>query len=136
MVYRLLADGVLILHLAFILFVVLGGLLALRWPDLAWVHVPIAAYGALIELIGWVCPLTPLENHLRELGGQAGYDGGFIEHYLLPVIYPHALTPTVQVALGVLVLVVNVVIYGIVIARQRRATRPEAGGETDETRGA
>lgn len=130
MVYRLLADGVLVLHLAFILFVVLGGLLALRWPDLAWVHVPIAVYGALIELIGWVCPLTPLENHLRSLGGQAGYEGGFVEHYLLPIIYPHDLTATVQIVLGVLVLVVNVVIYGFVFVRQRREARFSAGDET------
>lgn len=129
MVYRLLADGVLILHLMFILFVVLGGLLALLWPELAWIHVPIAVYGALIELVGWVCPLTPLENHLRDLGGQAGYEGGFVEHYLLPIIYPHPLTETVQIVLGLLVLAVNAIIYGFVFARLR-AAGPGAGDET------
>lgn len=121
MVYRMLADGVLILHLAFILFVVLGGLLVLRWPRLAWIHLPTAAYGVLIELVGWVCPLTPLENRLRRMGGQAGYEGGFVEHYLVPIIYPHTLTSGMQAALGIGVLLVNVAIYTVVARRRGRS---------------
>lgn len=120
MLYRILADGVLVLHLAFIIFVVLGGLLVLRWPWLAWVHLPTAAYGVLIEFVGWVCPLTPLENRLRELGGQSGYTGGFVEHYLLPIIYPSRLTYGMQVALGVAVLAINALIYLVVIRRRSR----------------
>jgi hypothetical protein len=120
MLYRILADGVLVLHLAFIIFVVLGGLLVLRWPRLVWVHLPVAAYGVLIELVGWVCPLTPIENRLRHLGGQAGYSGGFIEHYLLPLIYPSRFTYGVQVALGVAALAVNALIYAWVIRKNLR----------------
>jgi uncharacterized membrane protein YhhN len=82
MLFRALADGVLVVHLAFVLFVVLGGLLALRWPRVAWVHVPVALYGAAIEYVGFICPLTPLEVWLRERGGEAGYQGGFVEHYI------------------------------------------------------
>ncbi len=122
MPYRLLADLVLGLHFLFVLFVVLGGLLVLRWPRLAWVHLPVAAYGALIELVGWVCPLTPLEKSLRDRAGGAGYEGGFIEHYILPVLYPEGLTKTVQLALGMLVIVVNLLVYGWVL-RRRAAER-------------
>jgi len=117
---RLLADGVLAFHLAFVLFVALGGLLVLRWPRLAWVHLPCAVWGALIELAGWICPLTPLENHLRRLAGQRGYAGGFLEHYLLPVLYPQDLTRTVQITLGLSVLILNGVVYGYLIHRLRR----------------
>jgi hypothetical protein len=120
------ADGVVLLHFAFVLFVVCGGLLVLRRPRLAWLHLPVAVYGVAIEWIGWVCPLTPLENRLRHAAGQSGYAGGFVEHYLLPVLYPSGLTPTVQGVLGGLVLAVNVVIYWRVIARHRcRKTRDE-----------
>lgn len=121
MLYRILADGVLVLHLAFIVFVVLGGLLVLRWPRLAWLHLPTAAYGILIEFVGWICPLTPLENRLRELGGQSGYTGGFVEHYLLPIIYPSRLTYGMQVALGIAVLAINAVIYAVVMRRHSRS---------------
>src|SRR5512146_3503694 len=88
MTFRVLADAVVAVHLAFVAFVLLGGLLAIRWPRLAWVHLPCAAYGAAIEIGGWICPLTPLENVLRHRAGEAGYTGGFVEHYLLPVLYP------------------------------------------------
>lgn len=119
MLYGILADLVVVLHLAFVVFVVAGGALAFRWRWMPWVHLPAAAWGALIEFQGWVCPLTPLEVALRRRAGQAGYAGGFVEHYLLPVLYPGELTREVQVALGVLVLVVNAGIYGALILRRR-----------------
>ena len=119
--YAALASLVLAVHGAFVLFVVAGGLLALRWPRAAWAHLPAAAWGAGIEIAGGICPLTPLENRLRELAGQAGYDGGFIEHYLLAWLYPDGLTHEIQVALGVAVLVINVAIYATVWRRRRRA---------------
>jgi hypothetical protein len=118
MVYRILADLVVGTHVLFVVFVVAGGLLALRWPWVAARHVPAAVWGALIEFQGWVCPLTPLENSLRESAGQSGYEGGFIEHYLLPVLYPAGLTPGVQLVLGSLVIVVNLVVYGFLLRRR------------------
>ena len=121
MIYRLLANVVVILHLGFVAFVILGGFLLRRWPRLVYVHVPVAIWGALIEFTGWVCPLTPLENHLRRLGGQAGYSGGFVEHYLIPVLYPHALTRNVQYVLGAVVIAINVVAY-VRFSRRRRKT--------------
>ena len=120
MIHRVLADLLVVLHLAFILFVLLGGLLALRRPRLVWAHLPCAAWGALIEFTGWICPLTPLENRWRILGGQDHYEESFIEHYLLPVIYPPGLTPGIQLALGGLVVVVNVVVYAVLWRRRRR----------------
>ncbi|AGW92329.1 DUF2784 domain-containing protein [Cupriavidus sp. DF5525] len=117
-----LADLVVVAHGLFILFVVAGGLLVLRWPRVAWLHLPAAVWGVLIEWLGWICPLTPLENTLRHAAGQAGYSGGFIERYLLPLIYPAGLTPAVQLWLGVVVLVVNVAIYAL-WWRRRRAVR-------------
>jgi hypothetical protein len=121
MPWVLLADLVLVLHLGFILFAVLGGTLALRWPKAALLHLPTALYGVLIEFVGWPCPLTPLENRLREAGGQNGYDTGFIEHYLAPIIYPASFGPPLQIVLGSLALAVNVAIYAWVIRRWRRA---------------
>lgn len=117
--YRILADLVVGVHALFVAFVVLGGLLALRWPRVIFLHLPAAAYGALIEFYGWICPLTPLEKSLRAAAGEAGYEGGFIEHYLLPVLYPAALTREVQLVLGTAVIVVNVVIYALVLRRFR-----------------
>lgn len=111
MAYRALADLVLVAHLAFIAFVVAGGLLVRLRRWVAFLHLPCAAYGAAIELWGWICPLTPLENRLRVLGGERGYTGGFIEHYLVPIIYPEPLTTRAQMILGVLVAVGNVGIY-------------------------
>lgn len=119
MLFRGLADTVLVVHLAFVLFVVLGGLAALRWPRVAWVHVPVALYGAAIEFIGFICPLTPLEVWLRRRGGEAGYEGGFIEHYVTAAIYPSGLTREVQVALGATVLVLNAVVYTAWLRRRR-----------------
>ena len=117
MIYRALADLVLVVHLAFVLFVVLGGLLVLRWPRVAWLHVPAAIWGVLIEYTGWICPLTPLENSFRARGGEAGYSGGFIEHYVIPALYPAGLARPTQAVLGTLVLVVNLVAYGVLIRR-------------------
>ena len=113
MMYPLLADLVLIVHLAFVIFVLWGGLLVLRWRWIAWLHLPAAVWGAVVEFTGWICPLTPLENWLRTQGGEATYAGDFIGRYLLPILYPEALTPNVQLVLGALVVVVvNLVIYG------------------------
>jgi hypothetical protein len=120
LIYRALADLVLSLHFAFVLFVVLGGLLVLRWPWLAFLHMPAAIWGILIEYSGWICPLTPLENSLRRLGGQAGYRGGFIQHYIQPVLYPAGLTRGTQIVLGSLALLVNLTAYGVVIAQRNR----------------
>ena len=119
MLYRLLADAVVLLHVLFVLFVVLGGLFALRWPRAAWFHLPAAVWGAGIEFVQGICPLTPLENHLRHLGGEAGYSGGFIEHYVLPVLYPAGLRQDVQLGLGIFVVLLNVAIY-TVVWRSRR----------------
>lgn len=122
MPYLLLADLLVLLHLAFVGFVVLGAFVVLRWPRLAWIHVPCALWGALIEFAGWVCPLTSLENRFRQLGGQAGYAGDFVEHNLLPVLYPQHLTRPVQVALGTLVLILNAAAYGRLWRRRPSGT--------------
>lgn len=119
MYYRLLADLVLLVHAFFVAFVVLGGLAVLRWPRIAWVHLPVVAWGAGIEFMGAVCPLTPLENHWRRLAGEQGYGGGFVEHYLLAALYPDGLTRGVQVALGLVVLAVNAAIYGYIWRRKK-----------------
>jgi len=121
MIYRTAADLVLLLHLCFVLFVILGGVLALRWPKLVRAHVPVALYGALIEFAGFVCPLTPLENALRHRGGEAGYHGGFIDHYITATIYPEGLTRRIQFVLGTAVLLLNGVVYLIWWRRRRRA---------------
>lgn len=120
--YQLLADAVLAVHLAFIAFVLGGGLLALRRPRLAWLHLPAAAWGALIEIMNWTCPLTPLENYFLILAGDTAYQGDFIARYLLPIIYPAGLTPIVQGFLGGFVIVLNCIIYAWVVikAKQRR----------------
>jgi hypothetical protein len=122
--YRALADFVVIVHIAFVAFVVFGGLLVLRRPRLAWLHLPAAVWGVMIEFAGWMCPLTPLENSFRVRGGEAGYAGGFVEHYLLPVLYPAALTREVQLALGTIVLALNLAVYGALLARRRSAKPP------------
>ncbi len=126
MAYRALADLVLVGHLLFIRYIVFGGL-AVRWRRwTAFVHVPCALYGTAIELGGWICPLTPLENHLRRLGGERGYAGGFIEHYLVPIVYPHALTHRAQIVLGILVAAWSIAVYAW--ALQLRAREPPPGG--------
>jgi len=124
---RIAADAVLIVHLAFILFVVLGGALLLRWPRLAWLHVPAVFWAAVVELTGWICPLTPLENTLRSSAGQPGYAGDFVEHYLVALIYPEGLTRGTQMLFALLVIVVNALFYGVLLFRMReRASPPSA----------
>lgn len=120
MLYRGLADLVVLLHFGFIVFAILGGVLALRWAWSPYVHLPAVAWGVLIELTGRVCPLTPLELSLRRAGGEAGYAGGFIEQYITPVIYPPGLTPALQLGLAAALVLLNVLIYSWVWIRRRR----------------
>lgn len=115
--YHVLANLVLVLHFAFVLFVVLGGFLVLKWRSLAWIHVPAFIWGTLIEFTGWVCPLTPLENWLRAKGGGLVYRAGFIEHYILPLLYPATLTRSLQIFLGLLALSFNLGLYGWILWR-------------------
>ncbi len=119
MTYRMLADLSLLAHTLFVLFVVCGGAAVLRWPRLAWLHLPAAIWGAVIEFKGWLCPLTHLENHFRRMGGEGGYGGSFIEHYLEPLIYPSWLTPRVQIFLGLVVVAINVVLYALLWRKRR-----------------
>ena len=123
----LFADAVLVLHLAFIVFVVAGGLLVWRFPWVAIAHIPAVLWGIYIELSGNICPLTPIENRLRHMAGETGYTGGFIEHYLMPVIYPHGLTREIQFVLAGLVIIVNLSAYGWLIYRRfgRNHRRPD-----------
>lgn len=109
--YRALADVILVLHLGFVLFVVLGGVLLVRWPRLAFVHLPAAAWGVWIEYAGAICPLTPLEQQLRQRGGETAYTGGFVEHYIMAVLYPAGLTRGIQLVLGSGVLLLNLILY-------------------------
>lgn len=119
MIYELMADLVLGTHVVFVVFVVAGGILVVRWPRVAWAHVPCALWGALVEVAGWICPLTPLEVSLRRQAGEAGYAEGFLEHYVTPVLYPAGLTREIQVLLGVLVVALNVVVYTWAWRRRR-----------------
>jgi drug/metabolite transporter superfamily protein YnfA len=119
MIYRALADVVVIIHFLFVAFVVLGGFLAWRWRRVAWVHLPAAVWGVAIEFGGWICPLTPLENALRARAGLAGYAGGFVEHHVIACLYPVGLTPSKQVVLGALVLIVNLTAYIPLLRRSR-----------------
>jgi len=109
--YRILADAVLVLHLAFIVFALLGGLLVLRWPRVAWLHLPAVAWGVTVASIGGACPLTPLEKQLRVLAGEVPYRGDFISHYLAALIYPDGLTRPMQALLAALLLAVNAAVY-------------------------
>jgi Protein of Unknown function (DUF2784) len=120
MFVRVAADAVVLLHFAFILFVLFGGLAVLRWKWIAWLHVPAFVWGAAVEFFGLMCPLTPLEGHLREAAGEQAYAGGFVEHYVMPVMYPAGLTPTIQLWLGLIVVLVNVAAYAFVIVRARK----------------
>ena len=125
MLYDLLATAIVLLHFSFVLFVVGGGLLLYKWPWLAWLHLPAVIWAALLEFNGWVCPLTPLEQQLRSAAGQAGYSGGFVDHYLLALLYPVGLDGNTQVILGSLVVVINVLVYGV-LGWHRKGRRPPA----------
>ena len=115
------ADVIVLVHFLFVIFVPLGGVLALRWPRVAWAHVPAAVWGTLIEFSVVSCPLTPLEKALRVAGGREAYDTGFIQHYIVPLLYPGGLTPAIQISLGIAVIAINAVVYAIVIQRWRSA---------------
>ncbi|NKB71592.1 MAG: DUF2784 family protein [Candidatus Latescibacteria bacterium] len=117
--YRLLADGLVLAHLAYIVFAVAGGLLLWWRPRIAWLHLPAVGWAALVELAGWYCPLTPWEQRLRQLGGLEGYEGDFVGHYILPVIYPAALTREMQLAMGAGVALLNLAVYGYWLRRLR-----------------
>lgn len=122
--YRMAADAILLLHLAFTLFTVLGGLLVLRRPSLIWLHLTAVLWGVVIEWADWICPLTPLENFLREQGGEAGYAGGFIEHYVALILYPENLTIELRYLLGLGLVAVNLIVYGYIFLVRRGETRP------------
>jgi Protein of Unknown function (DUF2784) len=117
---QVLTDLVVAVHFAFVLFVVLGGLLVLRWPVVSWIHLPAVAWGAIVEFSGSVCPLTPLENALRAQAGEAGYSGDFVSRYLLPTLYPESLTRSVQLILGAIVVGLNCAVYAWVWRRRKR----------------
>lgn len=121
--YQLLSDVIVVIHFLFIAFVVAGGLLVLRWPRLAVIHLPSAVWGAVVEFTGWICPLTPLENYLRQIAGLSYYSGGFVEQYLLPVIYPPFLTSSMQYILGSIVVAINLFFYILVIKKLHRKRR-------------
>jgi hypothetical protein len=118
MLYRLLADLVVVVHALFVVFVLLGAFLALRWHWIVWIHIPAAVWGVLIEYGGWICPLTPLENYLRREAGQAEYTGDFIQHYLLGALYPQGLTRTTQYVLGSIALLTNLIGYALLIRKR------------------
>ena len=120
LLYRVAADLLVLLHLAFIIFVVAGGLAVFKWPWMAFLHIPAAGWGAIIEYRGWICPLTPWENSLRRLAGEEGYTEGFIEHYILQLVYPPGLTRDIQTTLGTVVLVINLLIYAVLLYRLLR----------------
>jgi hypothetical protein len=122
MPYRILADIIVLIHLLFIVFVISGGLLGFYKKWTAWIHIPAAVWGALVELTGWFCPLTPLENRFRISGGAVGYEGSFVEQYIIPLIYPENLTRNTQIAMGISVIVINAVIYFFLIKRYRKNT--------------
>ncbi len=123
MLFRLLADAAAFAHFAFVIFVALGGLLVLRWRKLAWIHLPAAIWGAVIELTDWECPLTSYENMFRIKAGLQGYSEGFIAHHIYQLIYPAGLTRSVQLAIALFVFVVNTAIYAKVFPIRRRRSR-------------
>jgi Protein of Unknown function (DUF2784) len=123
--YKFLADAVIVFHFAFVGFVLLGGLLALRWRRVMWAHLPCVAWGIWIELSHGLCPLTPLENDLRELAGRSTYEGGFVDHYIMPVLYPEGLTHQTQVAIACLIIAINGACYGVILWKWYRARRQQ-----------
>ena len=132
--WRLLADLVLVTHLAFVLFTALGALLVWRWPRLAYVHIPVVVYGVIIEVVGFRCPLTPLEKSLRRRAGGAGYDGGFVEHHVVPVLYPGEWTATTRISVSVALVVANAAVYWLVWRSRHRAVPAEDAPDADHER--
>ncbi|MBT8332172.1 MAG: DUF2784 domain-containing protein [Deltaproteobacteria bacterium] len=120
MAYHLVADVVVGIHLLFVVFALLGALLLIRWPRIAWGHLPAVAWAAWIEFSGRICPLTPLENALRIRGGGSGYTADFVAHYMMGLLYPDALTRRIQIVLGAFVLVINVALYGFVFIWRKK----------------
>ena len=119
--YRLLADVILLLHVAFVVFAVLGALLAMRWRRLVWIHVAAVLWAASVEFFGWICPLTPLENRLRDRAGEDSYSADFIARYLVPALYPQGLTREVQIALGIFVMLINLILYAWIFRHRTKA---------------
>ena len=126
MLYRFAADAIVVFHFCFVGFVHLGGLAVLRWPRLMYVHLPAAAWGAFVEFSGWLCPLTPYENRLRAMGHQPGYTGSFVDHYIMPVLYPNGLTRSMQIQIGCIVLALNLTAYFLLILKLRRRNTPSS----------
>lgn len=121
MAFRILAVHVLVAHFAFVLYALAGGLLALRWRRAVWPHLAALAWGVVVQLANWTCPLTPLENYFRRAGGEAGYEGGFVEYYVRAILYPEGVTHELRVALGLLLLVANLLVYSYIIFRRHKA---------------
>ena len=119
MLYQLAADFIVLLHFVFIVFAVAGGVLVFKWRWLGYLHVPAAIWAALIAMVGWICPLTPIENMFRKAGGGEVYSVSFIEHYLMPVIYPSGLSREIFIAMGVVVIVVNVIVYAVLFVKRK-----------------
>lgn len=128
MLYAYLADGLVVVHFAFTAFVIFGGFLTWRWPPMVFAHLPALAWGCWVEVSHSICPLTPLENHWRVLGGEAGYTGGFLAHYLVRVLYPAGLTWHIQWLLAALLVAINLIAYGVLVQRLRSGRRPRAAG--------
>ena len=125
MAYRFLADTIVFLHFCFVLFVLSGGIMVVRWKWMALLHVPAALWGMIVELSGWRCPLTPLENALRKAGGGVKYEGGFVEHYIMPILYPAGLTRDFQITLGLLIAVITIIAYTIAFSRRGHSSSDE-----------
>ena len=119
-IYHIAADLIVVLHFLFVFYVVLGGLGGLWRPKLLRLHLPALIWGVVIEFTGWICPLTPLENLLRQKGGGIGYTGGFVEQFIIPILYPAGLTRNVQILLGSAVIIINLIIYGMIVRRHFR----------------
>jgi hypothetical protein len=137
MFYRFAADAVVIFHFCFVGFVITGGVLVLRWRKLMLLHIPAVLWGITVELSGWLCPLTPLENNLRRWGGYDGYEGSFVDHYIMPILYPEGLTRNIQIVLGCFIFAVNAACYGYILVRRHRTGRkPHAAIADDSTSGA
>ena len=120
MIYSFLADLLVVFHLVFILYVIAGAMLIFKWPKMLWIHLPSCFWGMTVEFTGWICPLTPWEIQLRRLAGEEGYTRSFIEHYLIPIIYPSGLTREIQMLLGGIVLIINLSLYTLILIIRRK----------------